>query len=48
MPKVNNRGMVVWLQTGTDFINRIYLYNNGNISQYHSVVSLQQVSTRYQ
>ena len=30
MPKVNNRGMVVWVQTGTDFVNQIYLYNNGN------------------
>ena len=37
-PKVNNRGMVVWVQSGTDFINQIYLYNNGTISQIsHSI-----------
>jgi hypothetical protein len=37
-PKVNNRGMVVWVQTGTDFINQIYLYNNGAVSQIsHSI-----------
>jgi hypothetical protein len=38
MPKVNNRGMVVWVQTGEDFIKQIFLYNNGTISQIsHSI-----------
>lgn len=37
-PKVNNRGMVVWVQTNTDFVRQIYLYNNGKISQIsHSI-----------
>jgi hypothetical protein len=32
-PKANNRGMVVWAQSGSDFKTHIFLYNNGNISQ---------------
>ena len=32
-PKVNNRGMVVWVQTDTNFVNQIFLYNNGTFSQ---------------
>jgi len=32
-PKVNNRGMVVWVQFDKDFVNQIFRYKNGNISQ---------------
>lgn len=34
MPRINNRGMVVWQQqSGLSFTNQIFLYKNGNISQ---------------
>jgi hypothetical protein len=37
-PKVNNHGMVVWVQMGLDSVNQIFRYNNGNISQIsHSI-----------